>query len=318
MELQPFTPAGSTVSLAVTSASGRVALTQKPGSSAELTVILRNEGDAEIFVTFGDSTVTAAAATSMPIPSGSSMVFSVAATNTHVAAITASGTATLRATSGTGIPYGFGGSGAGGGSGSSDVNVAEVGGVTVPAYGAAFPTSGLPVAFSSSAGSTMQNGVVSPDGSLRISLFETGDDPLVADNATTGGTSFPIPIGGEYNTTLPTYANQDRTQAQFTVDGRLIVETGPYTPTRVTADAQIKASPGFIHTLSFSPTGAVTAGTITIYNNTAESGTQVFSFAAPATTFTPFSVTLDVACSTGIYVGYDGTVANVQTTVSWR
>lgn len=86
---------------------------------------------------------------------------------------------------------------------------------------------------------------------------------------------------------------------------------------RATTDTQIKGSAGFIHTVSFAATGTVTPGVITIYDSTTESGTVIFSSTFP-TTFTLFTVTLDVYATTGIYVGYDGSVANVQTTVSYR
>lgn len=100
--------------------------------------------------------------------------------------------------------------------------------------------------------------------------------------------------------------------------GAALVEAGPYVFGRVTADGQIKSSAGFIHTVTISPSGSVVAGVLTIYNSTSESGTVVASFALPVTSFTPFSVTLDVACSTGIYVGFDATLANVSCTVSYR
>ncbi|MDB5531531.1 MAG: hypothetical protein JWR51_4634 [Devosia sp.] len=98
----------------------------------------------------------------------------------------------------------------------------------------------------------------------------------------------------------------------------LLVENGPYVFGRVTADGQIKGSAGFIHTITITPTGAVTAGVLTVYNSTTETGTVVASFSLPVTTFTPFSVTLDVACSAGIFVGFDATLANVGCTVSYR
>lgn len=209
----------------------------------------------------------------------------------------------------------------------------------------------------------------------------TGTDPYTAMSAlraiaNAAISTDPVPVGGIYSTTLPTYASGDSTQAQFGLRGALdvqlyradsatpissigtgmdavsngingvnvqsfpvlwngaawdrqrmnpaasggaaLVEQGPYTFGRVTADGQIKGSAGFIHTITITPTGVVTAGTVTIYNSLTESGTIVVSIALPATTFTPFSVTLDVACSTGIFVGFDGALANVSVTVSYR
>lgn len=155
----------------------------------------------------------------------------------------------------------------------------------------------------------------------RVATLTNADGVANATSTLAGIGSNGAPNGSVGLRVFPTIFNGttwDRLRSTGVSGGALLTELGPYVPSRLTADGQVKGSAGFIHTVSFSPTGSVTAGTITIYNNTAESGTQVFSFAAPATTFTPFSVALDVACSTGIYVGYDGTVANVQVTVSYR
>jgi hypothetical protein len=99
--MEAFTPKGATVSLAVTAATGRVALTA-PGGSGGSDVRLYNAGGATVFVAFGNSAVEAAI-TSMPIPSGAVEVFSAGPGSTHVAAITAAGTATLYATTGRGL-----------------------------------------------------------------------------------------------------------------------------------------------------------------------------------------------------------------------
>jgi hypothetical protein len=112
--------------------------------------------------------------------------------------------------------------------------------------------------------------------------------------------------------------NWDRRRGPAGAVGSAYVENGPYTAGVATADTQIKATAGFIHTVTISPSGTVTAGVLTIYNSAVESGTVVAVFALPITTFTPFSVILDVACGTGIYVGFDATLANVSCTVSFR
>lgn len=87
---------------------------------------------------------------------------------------------------------------------------------------------------------------------------------------------------------------------------------------RATADTQIKGSAGFIHTINIAPTGTVTAGVLTVYDSTSETGTVIYSVSLPVTSFTPFSVPLNVIAGTGIYVGFDATLANVQATVSFR
>ena len=95
-------------------------------------------------------------------------------------------------------------------------------------------------------------------------------------------------------------------------------EPGPFILGRVTADGQIKGSAGFIHTISFAPTTATpTAGLITIYDSTTETGTVIFSEWIFA--ITPgHTITLDLPAATGIFVGYDAAVTNVSVTVSYR
>lgn len=87
--------------------------------------------------------------------------------------------------------------------------------------------------------------------------------------------------------------------------------------TRVTADGQIKAGNGFVHNISIAPTTATpTAGLLSIYDNTAESGTIIYSEWIFATT-PGHTINLDVLFNTGLYVGYDATLANVSVTVGY-
>lgn len=131
VDLAAFTPAGDTVSLAVTGTTGRVALTQKPGTpQPEITVVVFNAGPQTAFVAFGTVTVNAVAATSMPIPAGATVEFQVNTTyQTYIAAITGSSTATLYITSGTGSLKAFG-IGAGVGSAGNAVTIADGADVT--------------------------------------------------------------------------------------------------------------------------------------------------------------------------------------------
>lgn len=96
------------------------------------------------------------------------------------------------------------------------------------------------------------------------------------------------------------------------------VEVGPYLSGRVVADGQIKASGGFVHSVSIAPiTATPTAGLLTIYNSLTETGTVLYSEWIFATT-PGHTVILDVPAGTGIYVGFDATLANVQVSVSYR
>lgn len=127
-----------------------------------------------------------------------------------------------------------------------------------------------------------------------------------------------VGIAAQLDDTATTTISENNIGLVRMTPARALMTEQVYSYSRVTADGQVKGSAGFIHTVTFSPTGSVTAGTVTIYDSTTETGTIIMSVALPATTFTPFSVRLDVNAATGIYVGYDGTVANVQTTLSYR
>ena len=87
--------------------------------------------------------------------------------------------------------------------------------------------------------------------------------------------------------------------------------------TTCTADTQVKAAPGFLHSLTFYGTdAAATAGSIIVYDNTAESGTIVFNMQVAAAALTPITVILDRVMNTGIYVGFT-TTNDVGVSVSW-
>ena len=96
------------------------------------------------------------------------------------------------------------------------------------------------------------------------------------------------------------------------------VENGPYSLGRATADAQIKAGAGFIHTVSIAGlTATPTAGLVTIYDSLTETGTVVYAEWVFATV-EGHTILLDVPVATGIYVGFDATLANAQVTVAYR
>ena len=104
--MQPFHPVvGSTVSISATTSSSAVALNSQP-NIGRFHLRIFNAGSATVFITRGTSTV-AATTSSYPIPSGAIEVITInnadASPVTHVAAITASGTATVYFTVGWGV-----------------------------------------------------------------------------------------------------------------------------------------------------------------------------------------------------------------------
>ena len=138
--------------------------------------------------------------------------------------------------------------------------------------------------------------------------------------AASGDTGVPIFGVRRNGPTLTSQASAEGDYGEIATDdgGVLWVRNRPLTYSRLIADGSVKGSAGHIQTITFAPTGTPTAGVITIFDNTTETGTVIFSTQIPASVFTPFTVELNVAATTGIFVGFDATVANVQVTTSFR
>jgi len=108
MQVNTFFPIGATVNLVADTNSDRVALTAYDPTIG--TVRVYNSGTVDAFIAFGDSAVTAALASGMPVKAGNTEVFALGdsmigkgvTAPTHVAMITASDTATVYLTSGVG------------------------------------------------------------------------------------------------------------------------------------------------------------------------------------------------------------------------
>lgn len=87
-----------------------------------------------------------------------------------------------------------------------------------------------------------------------------------------------------------------------------------------TADTQCNGAAGFVHTVTCATSAgaAATAGALTIRNALTETTPIAATIGIPATAFVPFTVTLNMEMSTGIYVGFDATLAGVSCTISYR
>jgi hypothetical protein len=119
--------------------------------------------------------------------------------------------------------------------------------------------------------------------------------------------------------TLSTQASAAGDYSEFAVDnaGAQYFRPRPLLFSRVTADGQVKASAGYIHTVTISGTTATpTAGLLTIYDSLTETGTVIFS-GWVAASVTPLTITLDIATATGIFIGFDATLAGVSVTTSY-
>lgn len=149
-----------------------------------------------------------------------------------------------------------------------------------------------------------------------------------------GGSGGIVTVGGVYNADGVTLVDGDDSPLQLDAEGNLVVTLGDliagedltnnvmkveqrFSSTRATADTLVKSGSGFIHGIALAANGSVTAGVVTIYDNTAESGTIIWSGTVQVTT-APVFITLNAVVSVGIYVGFDGTIANVAFAAIWR
>lgn len=92
----------------------------------------------------------------------------------------------------------------------------------------------------------------------------------------------------------------------------------PFTYLKVTADTLIKTGSGTLGSLTFSCNDAApTAGSIIVFDNTVESGTEIFNHTFTTTPFVPFTLPINVDFLTGLYIGFT-TTADVNVTVAYR
>jgi len=156
---------------------------------------------------------------------------------------------------------------------SSDVNLVQVGGVDVaaPTVAACVPTS-------------IENPALA---------YDSVNDRFKVDVEATVGA---LEAGGN----LETIAGKD-----FATQTTLAA-LNTYYFAHCTADAQVKSAAGRLHTVTINT--VTTGGVLTIYDNTAESGT-VIAVITLAANDKPVTLTYDVLCGTGIYAGFDGTLA---------
>lgn len=96
----------SFASISATTSTARVAIGTETANEAEyprIVAIGTRTGDADVYVTFGNSAVNATLTTGSLVPGGTVRGFRAPAGTTHVAAITASGTATVCVETGRGF-----------------------------------------------------------------------------------------------------------------------------------------------------------------------------------------------------------------------
>ena len=85
-----------------------------------------------------------------------------------------------------------------------------------------------------------------------------------------------------------------------------------------TADTAVKNIAGVLHSVVINK-AATTAGVITLYDNTAESGTVIAAITVTKSDASQAPVTLiyDLRFATGLYAGFDGTIQGADITITY-
>lgn len=172
-------------------------------------------------------------------------------------------------------------------------------------------------------------------GADRVVIVNSTPGTYAVDDSAMPATPQTVPVSGEYRAAATTYADGDVTVLQSDVNGNTKVTLNTliagedltndvqkveqrFSYVNLSADGQVKAGAGFLHTLTFAQIDAApTAGTIIVYDSLTETGTIIYSETFDTTVFRGYTVTLDVSFATGLYIGFT-TTADVGCTVSYR
>ena len=144
-----------------------------------------------------------------------------------------------------------------------------------------------------------------------IAIGSARAENVIYGNSSTGPQQFNVNTSGQASISL--LSGEDQTNSVFKVEHQ-------YSYKIITADTQVKASAGFVHAISCATSAgaAATAGALTLRDALTETTPIANTIGIPATAFTPFGFVIDQVFTTGIYAGFDGTLAGVSCTVSYR
>lgn len=119
----------------------------------------------------------------------------------------------------------------------------------------------------------------------------------------------PVKVGCKYNSTPIALTNGQRGDAQCTPTGAFLVEQGgkPFCNIVSATTTTCKSGAGYLHTLCMNT--VVASGTVTLYDNTAGSGTKIATITNPAALLGmgPLCAVYDLAFSTGLTAVTTGT-----------
>jgi len=172
-------------------------------------------------------------------------------------------------------------------------------------------------------------------GTQRVTIA-TDDNVPVSGTVAAGGADSgnPVKTGGKYNATPPTLTDGNRGDTQLDVNANLKTSMGTliagedltnnvlkveqrfsYTNVATTATTVIKASAGFLHAIVINT--PLATGSLTIYDNTAGSGTKIATITLPAALVSG-AITLTYNCAFGTGLTIVGATANIDYTAIWR
>lgn len=91
-------------------------------------------------------------------------------------------------------------------------------------------------------------------------------------------------------------------------NGRFLVELRNTPSYKITADTLVLTGSGFLQSLTFTCNDAApTAGSIIVYDNTAESGSELHNETFTTTPFRAYNIPVNASVANGIYVGFTTT-----------
>jgi hypothetical protein len=84
----------------------------------------------------------------------------------------------------------------------------------------------------------------------------------------------------------------------------------------VSSDTLVSGAPAILHTVTCQSDTAATAGSIIIYDNTAESGKKIWEWTVSAVEYEPRTLLFDAEARIGLYIGFT-TTADVTCTLTF-
>lgn len=255
-----------------------------------------------------------------------------------------------KATTGTAVTLTYNTYGGSGGP-TPDINLSELGGETLGDHGSAVIDHGVQPLLEGKTfdGSALPNTVTEGQAARQAGTLAgvTYVMPVNADGSITaihaesaavagGEGGFAVLAEAEDPTSMAAVTEADYARLKTDLFGRLNVLKGAYDGGEdtaqdvqkieirgdgevvVTADTQMSTTSGVLRSLTFSCNDAApTAGSIIVYDNTAESGDILYSETFTTTAFRGYTVHLNIPYGTGLYIGFT-TTNDVNVSVNHR